>query len=99
MTLFKEQIGIDLKDSVTIQTGLDYQSVNIDIEKAVSLALENRLELKEDEINIELNRMDIKRQKAQGRISGNLTFNYEFNGINQSSRDVYWQTALNNTLE
>ena len=97
MTLFKEQLGIDLKDSVTIQTGLDYQTVKIDIEKAVSLALENRLELKEDEINIELNRMDIKRQKAQGRISGNLTFNYEFNGINQSSRDVYWQTALNNT--
>ena len=97
MILFKEELGMELKDSITIKTELNYKTVNVDAEKAVSLALENRLELKEDEINIELNHMAIKRQKAQGRINGDLTFNYEFKGVNQDARSVPLETTVNNT--
>lgn len=99
MTLFKQELGIGLNDSVSITTELDYQPVSIDPEKAVALALENRLELKEDEINIELNRMDIKRRKAEGRINGDISFNYEFKGVNQSSRTIPVETTLSNTWD
>ncbi len=68
--LFKENLGINLNDSVTINNTLDYLPVNVDVEKAVSLALENRLEIKENEIQIELQRMEIKRRKAEGMING-----------------------------
>jgi outer membrane protein TolC len=97
INLFKEQLGIELKDSITIKTDLNYKTVNVDAEKAVSLALENRLELKEDEINIELNNMEIKRRKAEGRINGDISVNYEFRGVNQDPRSVPLQTSLDNT--
>lgn len=97
MNLFKEELGIELKDSITIKTDLDYKTVNVDPEKAVSKALENRLELKEDEINIELNNMEIKRRKAEGRINGDISFNYEFRGVNQDPRSIPVQTSLDNT--
>ena len=97
MTLFKEELGMELKDSIIIKTDLDYKTVSIDPEKAVSLALENRLELKEDEINIELNKMEIIRRKAEGRINGDISFNYEFKGVNQDSRYLPIETTLNNT--
>ncbi len=97
VTLFKEELGMELKDSIVIKTDLDYKTVNVDAEKAVSLALENRLELKEDEINIELNNMDIKRRKAEGRINGDISFNYEFKGVNQDARSLPVETTLSNT--
>jgi outer membrane protein TolC len=97
VTLFKEELGMELKDSIVIKTDLDYKTVNVDAEKAVSLALENRLELKEDEINIELNNMEIKRRKAEGRINGDILFNYEFKGVNQDARSLPVETTLSNT--
>ena len=97
VTLFKEELGMELKDSIVIKTDLDYKTVNVDAEKAVSLALENRLELKEDEINIELNNMEIKRRKAEGRINGDISFNYEFKGVNQDARSLPVETTLSNT--
>jgi outer membrane protein TolC len=99
MTLFKEELGLELKDSIVIKHDLIYKAVNVDAEKAVSLALENRLELKEDGINIELNNMEIKRRKAEGRINGNISFNYEFNGVNQGQRSIPVETTLNNTWD
>jgi outer membrane protein len=97
MNLFKEALGIELKDSITIKTDRDYKTVNVDAERAVRLALDNRLELKEDEINVELNNMEIKRQKAVGRIKGDISFNYEFTGVNQDPRSIPLQTSLDNT--
>ncbi len=97
LSLFKEELGIELKDSITIKTDLNYKPVEVDAEKAVSLALENRLELKEDEINIELNNMEIKRRKAEGRINGDISVNYEFRGVNQDPRSIPLQTSLDNT--
>lgn len=99
LSLFKENIGIELTDSIIIKTELDYKPVNVDPEKAVNLALENRLELKEDEINIELNSMEIKRRKAEGRINGDISFNYEFKGVNQSSQSIPIETTLNDTWD
>ena len=51
---FKELIGIDIKDSVVLNTVLEYEIVLIDPQKAVNLALQNRLEIREQDIQIEL---------------------------------------------
>jgi outer membrane protein len=96
---FKEDLGIDLKDSVVIKSDLSYNPVNVDVEKAVSLALQNRLELKESEINIELSQMEIKRRKANGRISGNILLNYNFIGVDQNKLPIPIETSFNNTWQ
>src|SRR5664280_2381046 len=85
---FKEDLGINLRDSVIIKSDLSYNQVDVDVEKAVALALDNRLELKENEIQIELSKMEIKRRKANGRISGNILLNYNFIGVDQSKLPI-----------
>lgn len=82
--LFKELLGLNLNDSVIIESSMVYEQVLVDVEKAVKLALENRNELKEHEIRIELSEMEIKRRKAAGRIQGDILFNYNLIGTNKS---------------
>lgn len=97
--LFKENLGINLKDSVAIKSDLGYNQVLVDEEKAVGLAMANRLELRENEIQIELAQMEIKKRKAEGRINGDILLNYNFIGVNQSNLSVPLETAINNTWQ
>ena len=97
--LFKESLGINLSDSIVIQSDLDYNSVIVDVEKAVDLALSTRLELRENEIQIELQEMIVKRQKAAGMISGDIMLNYNFIGVKKNSRDIPIGTTFDQTWQ
>ena len=97
--LFKERLGIDLQDSVNIKSDLEYNQVQVDAEKAVTLALDNRLELKENEIQIELAQMEIKKRKADGMINGDIMVNYNFIGVDKSKLIIPLETSLNNTWQ
>jgi len=88
MRTFKENLGISLRDSIAVNSDLSYQVVPVDVEKAVELALKSRPELRENEIEIELQEMAIKRQRAEGMISGNIMLNYNFIGVGKDSRSV-----------
>jgi outer membrane protein len=97
VALFKEKLGINLTDSVVIKSDLTYNQVNVDVEKAVALALDNRLELKENQIQIELSQMEIKKRKAAGRINGNILLNYNFIGVDKSNIGIPIGTSLDNS--
>lgn len=94
---FKELIGIQLSDSVALSSTLDYLPVMVDPQKAVQLALLNRLEIREQEIQVELNKMNIKRQKAQGMIKGNFSAYYEKVGVSKLDTDHPIGESLNNS--
>ncbi len=79
---FKRLIGIGLKDSVELSSDLKYEVVIVNEDDAVQKALENRPEIREQEIQLELQRMNIKQQKMQGMIRADLTGYYEKVGIN-----------------
>jgi outer membrane protein len=97
--LFKERLGINLSDSVNIKSDLGYNQVLVDIEKAVGLALENRLELRESQIQIELSQMEIKKRKAAGMINGDILLNYNFIGVDKSNLDTPLATSIDNTWQ
>ena len=99
IALFKESLGIELTDSVNIKSDLGYNPVAVDVEKAVTLALENRLELKENEIQIELSQMEIKKRKAEGRINGDISVNYNFIGVDKSKLIIPIGTSFDNTWQ
>lgn len=80
---FKELLGINLHDSITLESDLSYEVVIISPELAVKYALENRLEIREQEIQIELQKLNIKQQKAAGMIKASLNAYYEKLGVNQ----------------
>lgn len=92
---FKELIGLDIKDSVVLNLEMIYKPVVVDAQKAIDLAMENRLEIREQEIQVELNEMNLKRQKAQGMVSADLTAYFEKVGVSEMGRD----NQLGNSLE
>jgi outer membrane protein TolC len=95
--VFKESLGIDLADSVRIKAEIVYNEVYVDVEMAVRLALEHRLELKENEIQIDLQKMQIKQRKAAGMINGDILLNYNFIGVNKSPLSYPLEQAFNDT--
>jgi len=96
---FKELIGLQLTDSVVLSSELTYKIVIIDPQKAVKLAMDNRLEIREQEIQIELTKMNIKRQKAEGMIKGDLTAYFEKIGVSNQSLNTNFSSAVNNSLQ
>jgi outer membrane protein len=82
---FKELLGLDLDDSISLSSELDYDIVIIDPDKAVELALKNRLEVREQEIQIELQKLGIKQQKSNSMIQGSVNAYFEKAGIDQQS--------------
>ncbi|MDD2246196.1 MAG: TolC family protein [Proteiniphilum sp.] len=92
---FKELLGLDLNDSIALNSEFRYEIVVIDAEKAVELALKNRLEVREQEIQIELQKLNIKQQKANGMIQGRIDAYFEKAGINQQSDPGFFNSIKN----
>lgn len=82
---FKELLGLDLNDNIGVKKSLDYDKVIIDPELAVKYALENRLEIREKEIQYELQELSIKKQRAEGMVKASINANYGNLGLAQSS--------------
>ena len=90
---FKEILGISLQDSVVLDTELVYTIVVVDPDFAVKKALENRLEIREREIQIELQKLNVKQQKAEGMIKSSINAHYERIGVGRQNRRLgYWDS-------
>jgi outer membrane protein TolC len=92
---FKELLGIDLSDHIILSSNLDYRIIVVDPEKAVHLALQNRLEIREQEIQIELQKLNIKQQKVNGMVRGSINAYFEKVGIADPSSS----TGIFNSVE
>ena len=95
----KDLIGIDLKDNVILSSELGYKTVAIDSNRAVELALENRLEIRDLEINTELLKLNLKRQKVQGMIRGELNAYVEKTGFSLSDSNMQLAHSINNSYD
>ena len=94
---FKDLIGINLDDTVLLSSELNYKIVIVDPEMAVRLALENRSEIREREISVEMQKLDLKRQKAQGMIRGNVNAYLEKVGFNSSKSNMNIFNSIENS--
>jgi outer membrane protein TolC len=95
---FKELIGIELDDTVILSSELQYKVVVVDPEQAVKLALENRSELRERDIDIEVQKLDLKRQKAQGMVRGNLEAYVEKVGVAIPTTNIKIPNSIENSF-
>ncbi|WP_108822116.1 TolC family protein [Dysgonomonas sp. Marseille-P4361] len=78
---FKDLIGLDLADSVLLNTDLKYDIVLVDPEKAVVLAKKNRHEIREQDIQIALQDISIKQQKAEGMVKASIDGYFQKYGV------------------
>lgn len=97
VNLFKDLLGISLQDSISLSDELKYKIVIIDTDRAVQLALKNRSEIKEQEIQIELQKLSLKQQKAQGMIKSNINAYFEKVGVSQQDINMNYFDSFNNS--
>lgn len=82
---FRKILGIGLNDEIIVSSEMDYSEVIVDEARAVGMALKNRNEIREREIQVEFNKLAIKRQKAKGMISGDLNAYLEKIGVHNAA--------------
>ena len=99
---FKHLIGLDLDEEIQIVTDLLYDTFYIDLDTAIEAALANRLELEEAELNIELQKIEIKRAKRYSELKGNISAYYDVTGVSTinggDSRELF-QSSFDNFID
>ncbi len=78
---FKQLIGLNLDHKVGIVTDLEYKPILIDEQKATDEALKNRPEIKETEMDINLQKIEVDRAKREREFKGNISAYYDLTGI------------------
>lgn len=96
---FKNVLGLELSDSVALSNELTYKVVVIDPQKAVKLAMDNRLEIREMEIRIEQSKLNIKEQKAAGMVKGSLDAYLQKSGNNAQMLPSTMSSSINNSVQ
>lgn len=96
---FKDLLGLNSRDSINLISDLSYEIVSVDPELAVKLALENRLEMREQEINVEQQRLNLKQQKAAGLPTANLDAYYGKAGRNSFDLNRAFGPAFSNLMD
>ena len=97
---FKRQIGLELDAIVTLKSEMTkYSIVNVDPNKAVEMALMNRLEIKDREIQIELQKIQISRQKAAGQPQAGLEASWNRIGVSNIGLSESFSNSLSGTWD
>ena len=97
---FKRLIGIELDAIVTLKSEMDkYNVVDVDPDKAVEMAIANRLEIRDREIQIELQKLQISRQKSQGLPRAYLDATWERTGISNLVSSESFSNSLSSSWD
>jgi len=95
---FKRLIGLELDATVILKSEMDeYAIVNVDPEKAVEMAIANRLEIKDSEIQIELQKIQISRQKSLGLPQASLDASWERIGVSNLDFSEAYSNSLSSS--
>lgn len=97
MNAFKKVLALPFDSEIIVSDKMNYDVVIVDPEQAVQFALENRTEIREHDIDIELQKLAITRQKTEGKIRGELGAYYEKFGFAGSGTDLNIGHSINNS--
>jgi outer membrane protein len=99
---FKQLIGMDLIEEFQVLTDLKYKTFTINLEKAITEALKNRLELYEAELDIELQEIDVDRARRIREFKGNISAYYDITGVStleSRSTQALFQSSFDNFVD
>ena len=97
---FKRLIGLELDAIVTLKSEMyNYSIVDIKIEKAVEMAINNRLEIRDREIQIELQQLQINRQKSLGMPQARLDASWERIGISNTGLSETFSNSISGSWD
>jgi outer membrane protein len=86
---FKLLVGISLYDDLVVIPNIAVDTVAVDISFAIDQGLNNRMELRQRKIDIEISQFDLIQTKAQNEFKGSLGLSIGLFGDNANFRNVY----------
>ncbi len=98
---FKQLIGLKLTDSVAVRTDFTAEKVEVDLERAIDLAMKYRTELREGQIDIELAKINVKEADARSEMRGDINAFYDVTGVSDPNKAYGspWETLWNSSLD
>ncbi len=87
---FKQLIGLPLDENIGVMTTFDFTKIEVDSKIALQMALEQRAEIRLNEVDVELAKLQIRERKAERNFNGTLSAFYDVTGV--ASSDV-WNTS------
>ncbi len=94
---FRKLIGLNIDDNVGARTDIDYNEFEVELEEALRIGLNNRTELREQEIQVALSEIRVKETDAESEISANLSAYYDFTG--RSDPDLAYGTGTGDLFD
>lgn len=95
---FKLLIGMSLYDDLIVLPNIVVDTVQIDVAFAIDQGLENRMELRQQKINIETSEFDLIQTKALNEFKGSLGLSIGLFGDNEKFGNVYESPTDNETV-
>ena len=86
---FKQYIGLDILEDITVMANIELSAVAIDQKKAMDSGLSTRMELRQRAINIESSLFDMIRTKSLNEFKGSIGLSLGISGDNEKIRNIY----------
>lgn len=86
---FKLLLGISLDEDIAVIPNTEVVPVEVEPAKAVKYALDQRMELRQQEITLEQDQFSIIRAKATNEFKGNVSANIGMNAFDSNVKNVY----------
>lgn len=99
---FKQLIGLDILQEIKILTDIKYDSVRVDMNKAINEALKSRLEINESELQVKLQQIQLDRAKREREIKGKISAYYDITGLStlgKGSTGELFKSSFDNFVE
>ena len=92
---FKLLLGIDLTEELSVEVDINFVTREVDLNKAILYALENRMELRQRAIDIERSQFELLRTKSLNEFKGAVSLSLGVFGDNERAPDIYEVPAVN----
>lgn len=92
---FKQYIGMDVMEEITVMTDVALNPVAVDLAKAIEFGLNSRMELRQREIDVESSQFDLIRTKSLNEFRGDVSLSVGIIGVDKNLADIY-QKPTNN---
>ncbi len=86
---FKQMLGLPFVDELMVIAEVSVLPIDVDLNQAIALALENRMEIRQREIDIETGQFELIRTNATNEFKGNLAVQVGLFGNNESFGGIY----------
>lgn len=92
---FKLLLGIALTEEFAVEVDINFVTREVDLNKAISYALEHRMELRQRAIDIERSQFELIRTKSLNEFKGAVSLSLGVFGDNERAPDIYEAPAVN----